>query len=159
MKKIFGILLMLTTTLFMSSCFKDSQSVFDSTYLVEFQDAVVTSPATSLGKTYPIISVANGAGSQTRRINLVGRQRPNQESIKFSVDAKESTAVEGVHYTLDGGTITLPANSSFGDCKFTILRAPAAAGTSVTLVLVLEGNGSDIKPNENYKRLGFRITL
>ncbi|MDI9864775.1 DUF4843 domain-containing protein [Flectobacillus longus] len=159
MKKIFGIVLALMTTLFMSSCFKDSQSVFDSTYLVEFQDAVVTSPATSLGKTYPIISVANGAGLQTRRINLVGRQRPNQESIKFSVDTKESTAVEGVHYSLEGGVVTLAANSSFGDCKFNILRAPSATGTNVLLVLVLEGNGSDIKPNENYKRLGFRINL
>ncbi|AFK03780.1 hypothetical protein Emtol_2644 [Emticicia oligotrophica DSM 17448] len=157
MKKILGIALVMMSTIIMSSCFKDNQPVFDSMYLVEFQDAVVTAPA--LNKTFPIIAVANGAGVQTRRINLVGRQRENEESIKFSVDPNETTAKEGVHYTLEGGSVKIPAKSSFGDCKINILKAPAAAGTSVVLVLVLEGNGSDIKPNENYKKLGFRINL
>ena len=129
MKKIFGIAMALVTSIMMSSCFKDNQPVFDSLYLVEFQDAVVTAPA--LNKTFPILSVANGAGLQTRRINLVGRQRETEESIKFSVDPVETTAKEGVHYSLEGGV----------------------------LVLVLEGNGNDVKPNENYKKLGFRIAL
>ncbi len=157
MKKIFGIALVLVTSIMMSSCFKDNQPVFDSLYLVEFQDAVVTAPA--LNKTFPIQAVANGAGSLTRRINLVGRQRETEESIKFSVDPVETTAKEGVHYSLEGGIVKIPAKSSFGDCKINILRAPAAAGTNVVLVLVLEGNGNDVKPNENYKKLGFRIAL
>lgn len=157
MKKIFGIALVLMTSVIMTSCFKDNQPVFDSLYLVEFQDATVTAPA--LNKTFPILTVANGIGSQTKRVNLVGRQRTTEESIKFSVDPVETTAKEGVHYSLEGGVVKIPANSSFGDCKINILKAPAAAGTSVLLVLVLEGNGNDVKPNENYKKLGFRINL
>lgn len=157
MKKIYGIALVMITTAMMTSCFKENQPVFDSLYLVEFQDATITAPA--LNKTFPILTVANGFGLQTRRVNLVGRQRTTEESIKFSIDAAETTAKEGVHYSLEGGVVKIPANTSFGDCKINILKAPAAAGTSVTLVLVLEGNGSEVKPNENYKKLGFRITL
>lgn len=157
MKKIFGIALALVTSVMMSSCFKDNQPVFDSLYLVEFQDATRTAPA--LNKTFPILTVANGAGIQTRQVNLVGRQRETEESIKFSVDPVETTAKEGVHYSLEGGVVKIPAKSSFGDCKINILNAPAAPGTSVVLVLVLEGNGNDVKPNENYKKLGFRINL
>ena len=157
MKKIYGIALVMITTAMMTSCFKENQPVFDSLYLVEFQDAIINAPA--LNKTFPILTVANGFGLQTRRVNLVGRQRTTEESIKFSIDAAETTAKEGVHYSLEGGVVKIPANTSFGDCKINILKAPAAAGTSVILVLVLEGNGSEVKPNENYKKLGFRITL
>jgi hypothetical protein len=157
MKKIYGLALVVITSLVMTACFKDNQPVFDSLYLVEFNDATRTAPA--LNKTFPILAVANGAGLQTKQVNLVGRQRTTEESIKFSVDPTETTAKEGVHYSLEGGVVKIPANSSFGDCKVNILKAPAAAGTSVVLVLVLEGNGNDVKPNENYKKLGFRIAL
>jgi hypothetical protein len=156
MKNIFKYLSIISISFVFTSCFRDTKAVFDTLYYVEFQDAVILSPA--LTKTYPIQAVANGAGVLTRRINLVGRQKSAEETITFTVDP-ESTAKEGVHFSLDGGTAKIPANSSFGDVKVNILKAPAAAGTNVVLVLKLEGNGGDIKPNENYKKLGIRINL
>ncbi len=157
MKNIVKIALFVSTTFLLTSCFKENEPVFDTLFLVEFQDAVILAPA--LTKTYPIQAVSNGAGVISRRINLVGRQRSTEETIKFTVDTKESTAVEGVNFSLDGGELKIPANTSFGDLKVNILKAPAQAGKNVVLVLNLEGNGSDIKPNENYKKLGLRINL
>jgi hypothetical protein len=158
MKKIINIslIVLITTTLF--SCFKDNKATFDSMTLVEFQDAVVNSNA--LGKTFPLLASTNAAQVKVLRINLVGAQRDKDETIKFSVDPTESTAVAGTNYDLAGvSSITIPAKSSFGELKVNILKAPAQTGKTVNLVFILEGNGTDINPNANYKKVGYRITL
>lgn len=142
----------------LSSCFKENKPVFDSMTLVEFQDAIINSNA--LGKTFPLLASTNAVQTKVLRINLVGAQREKDEVINFTVDATESTAVAGVNYDLGGVTsITIPAKSSFGELKVNILKAPAQTGKTVTVVFNLEGNGSDVKPNTNYKKVGYRITL
>ena len=158
MKKILNISLILFVITSLSSCFKESKQLFDSTTLVEFQDAIVNSNA--LGKTFPLVATTNTLQTRVLRINLVGVQRDKDEAIKFSIDPAESTAVAGINYDLAGATsITIPAKSSFGELKINVLKAPAQAGKTVSLVFVLEGNGSDINPNANYKKVGLRITL
>ena len=142
-----------------TSCFKENDFLFNKKTVVEFQATVVTSLA--VGKTYPLLAVKNGAGTQTTQVNLVGAQRTKDEVIKFSVDKDNTTAVEGVHYNLKGGTFTIPANASLGSCAVDILTGtvPATTTKTVDLVLTLEGNGSDILPNENYKKVGYRISF
>ncbi|GAB4022714.1 DUF4843 domain-containing protein [Spirosoma koreense] len=142
-----------------TSCFKENDFLFNKKTVVEFQATVITSLA--VGKTYPLLPIKNGAGSQTTQVNLVGAQRNNDEVIRFSVDKDNTTAVEGVHYNLKGGTFTIPAKASIGTCAVDILNGTAPAGTTKTvdLVLTLEGNGSDIMPNENYKKVGYRISF
>ncbi|MFD2937056.1 DUF4843 domain-containing protein [Spirosoma flavum] len=142
-----------------TSCFKENDFLFDKKAVVEFQATVVTSLA--VGKTYPLLAVKNGAGAQTTQVNLVGVQRAKDEVIKFSVDKDNTTAIEGVHYKLSGGTFTIPAKSSMGNCVVEILTgtAPTTTTKTVDLVLTLEGNGSDILPNENYKKVGYRISF
>ena len=158
MKKILNISLILTIVITLSSCFKENKQLFDSMVLVEFQDAIVNSNA--LGKTFPILASTNVAQVKVLRINLVGAQRDKDEVIKFSIDPTESTAIAGTNYDLGGATsITIPAKSSFGELKVNILKAPAQAGKTVTVVFALEGNGTDINPNTNYKKVGYRITL
>jgi hypothetical protein len=158
MKKILGFVFMAALLLTQTACFQKQDFTFDERTLVEFQETITLTPATGL--TYPLISVNNGAGAVTRRVNLVGRQRTSAETITFTVVADASTAVQGVHYNLNGGTFQIPANSSFGDCTINILQAPqGTAGQTVRLVLQLEGNGGDILPNENYKRIGYTIRL
>jgi hypothetical protein len=158
MKKIINISLIVLVMTTLSSCFKENKPVFDSMTLVEFQDAIVNSNA--LGKTFPLLASTNAVQTKVLRINLVGVQREKDEVINFTVDATESTAVAGVNYDLGGATsITIPAKSSFGELKVNILKAPAQAGKTVTVVFTLEGNGSDVKPNTNYKKVGYRITL
>jgi hypothetical protein len=158
MKKLLSLLSLVGVLLTQAGCFQKQDFTFDEKTLVEFQEAITRTPAT--GQTYPLIAIANGAGATTTRVNLVGRQRAAAETVRVTVVVDRTTAVAGVHYNLgNDGTISIPANSSTGDCIVTILRAPAAAGQAVNLVLQLEGNGSDILPSENYKRIGYRIAL
>lgn len=158
MKKITNISLIVLIITSLFSCFKDNKVAFDSLTLVEFQDAIVNSNA--LGKTFPLLASTNVAQIKVLRINLVGAQRDKDEVIKFSIDPTESTAVAGTNYDLAGvSSITIPAKSSFGELKVNILRAPAQSGKTVNLVFVLEGNGTDIKANTNYRKVGYRITL
>lgn len=158
MKRIINISLLLLVMTSLFSCFDENKPVFDKVTLVEFQDAVVGSPA--LGKTFPLLASTNAVQTKTLRINLVGAQRETESVIKFSVDPTETTAIAGTHYDLAGATtITIPAKSSFGELKVNILKAPAQANQTATVVFVLEGNGTDISPNANYKRVGYRITL
>jgi hypothetical protein len=160
MKKIL-ITLIVGMSVILTSCFKELDKVLDDATYVEFQEAIVRTVA--VGKTYPLIAVANGVGVvSTPRINLVGRQRATDTQVKYTIDQAESTAKEGVHYKInDGGTITIKANESFGTAKLEILRAPVAtgdAGKTFTVVLLL-ADGSDFKASENYKRIGYRIAL
>jgi hypothetical protein len=158
MKKIINISLIMLLMTTLSSCFKENKQLFDSMTLVEFQDAVIN--ANAAGKTFPLVATTNAIQTRILRINLVGVQRDKDEVIRFSIDPTESTAIAGTNYDLGGATsITIPAKSSFGELKVNILKAPAQAGKTVAVVFNLEGNGSDINPNANYKKVGYRITL
>jgi hypothetical protein len=142
----------------LSSCFETLDKTYDTDTVVEFSETVTLTP--SAGKTYPLISVVNGVGERKSRVNLVGKQRSTDINVKFSVDKDNTTATEGTHFKLsNGGIVTVPANSSFGDCTIEILKAPAQAGKTVNVVLTLDGDGGDVKPNENYKKIGFAIKL
>ena len=152
-----AILVLLCGVLATVSCFKEPDQTFNEQTFVEFQNTVVSTPA--VGRTYPIIAVARGAGIRSQQVNLVGVQRPTDSPIKFVVDSL-TTAVAGTHFKLGGdGTFSIPANNSFGQCQVEILNPARDSGKSVDLILRLEGNGSDIKPSENYRRIGYRISL
>ncbi len=142
----------------LSACFEKPNLSYSGPTVVEFDAAVTTAPA--VGRTFPLIATTNGAGQLTTRVNLVGPQRATESVIKIGVDAAASTAVEGTHYRiLNNKTATIPAQSSFGTVTIEILRVPAQANTTLTLVLLLEGNGTDILPSENFKRVGYNIRL
>jgi len=112
MKRIINISLLLLVMTSLFSCFDENKPLFDKVTLVEFQDAIVNSPA--LGKTFPLLASTNAVQTKTLRINLVGAQRETESVIKFSVDPTETTAIAGTHYDLAGATtITIPAKSSF----------------------------------------------
>ena len=160
MKKIL-ITLIVSMSVMLTSCFKELDKVLDDATYVEFQEAIVRTVA--VGKTYPLIATANGVGVVTTpKVNLVGKQRPADTQIKYTIDQAETTAKEGVHYKInDGGIITIKANDSFGTANFEILRVPVATedkGKTFTVVLMLS-DGSDFKASENYKRIGYRIAL
>jgi hypothetical protein len=144
-----------------TSCFRDPEVVYEGPTVVEFNAAIVANAPQS----FPTINVNNGAGDVFARVNLVGPQRPSDQTILYRVDPVRTTATEGVHYALMGkdgsnGSFVIPANRSFADCGVTILQAPRDAGASVVLVLELVGSADgSIKPSENYKRLTYRILL
>ena len=57
MKKIIIALFSVLSLGFFTSCFEDIDKTFDEQTVVEFQDAVIKSPA--VGKTYPVTAIAN----------------------------------------------------------------------------------------------------
>ena len=115
MKNILKYSLAFSIVLLMSSCFENPNLVYDGKTMVEFDAAVITAPAA--GKTYPLISVNNGAGVVKTRINLIGAQRSNAETIKVSVVADATTAVSGTNFKILTETVTIPANSSYGELQ------------------------------------------
>lgn len=154
MKKILGLLFIVLVGLTQSSCFRDPEIVYDGPTVIEFNSAIVANAPNAT----PVVSVPNGAGALFERVNLVGPQRNSDVTLRFRADPTRTTAIAGVHYDLNGGTFVLPANRSFTDLSFRVLSAPPANGTSVDLVLELEGN-EEIRASQNYKYLVFRILL
>lgn len=171
MKNIFlGVAACLFLTL--SSCIKDDKVILEGSY-VEWDAAVQN--ANAGGRTYPIIIRHVLAGQQQNnadpvlnsnsgviklRVNLVGPHRSSPITFNYkavegeTLPANTVAAVSGTHYSMNG-TVTIPANSSFGEVEITVNPA-SAAGNAALLVLELEGSG-DVKLMETKKRIGLSI--
>lgn len=154
-----------------SSCIKDDVVVLEGSY-VEWDAAVHN--ANAGGRTYPIITRQVVGGQQQNnadpvlntnigtiklRVNLVGPHRSSPVEFRYSAVndellANHIQAVEGTHYSTSG-TVTIPANSSYGEVEIAV-RPTTAAGSPLQLVLELEGSG-DVKLMENKKRIGMSI--
>lgn len=148
----------------MAGCFKDIDTTFDEYRVVELETAVRTTPAS--GVSFPIVNVTRTTGAINNQVNLVGTHLKAPEEMTFSVDTAISQllnattvrAVEGTHYNLNGGKFTFKADTSFAFLRFNILNPGASTGRTALLVLKLDGN-ANIKPSENYRRVGYRINL
>lgn len=151
MKKILSIF-SLVMVFVLGSCIEQNYPIWEGAE-VEFQNAVTTAPVA--GQNYPRITVANTVGTVNLQVNLVARQRASDETITYRVVPEGTTAVAGTDYNVSG-TLTIPANSSFGTLSVAVVNTGAIGG-SVDLLLELEGNAT-IQPSENYKRVQLRIT-
>lgn len=76
----------------------------------------------------------------TTRIRTMGNVTSYPRPVNLSVDAERTTAIEGVHYTIDWSKAAIPANE--GDLRFpvTFHRTPDLIKKKVELVLKLEAN-------------------
>ncbi len=127
---------------------EDIDKTFDEQTVVEFQDAVVKSPA--VGKTYPVTAIANTGDSLVKtQVNLVGSQRSTSSSINVTGSATSGNAAAFEQ------ALSFAANSSIANLEVILKKVSASAGKTDTLLLELVGNGSDIKASENYKRVAF----
>ncbi|PWL31272.1 MAG: DUF4843 domain-containing protein [Roseivirga sp. XM-24bin3] len=135
----------------LTSCFEDDDEVYkyDGPAVVEFNQATLTTGSYTR-------SVESGDGTISEQVNLVSPHLSSDQVINFSVDAANSTAVEGTHYSTTG-QFTIPANTSFGDATVEILNGAIPAGETRTLVLVLEGNDV-VGVSENYKSITISIS-
>jgi hypothetical protein len=156
MKKIFQFII-LFAAVSLVGCVAEQDFTFNEKTVVEFQSTVVSSPA--VGKTFPLLALANKDSSYNAQVNLVGAPRSGETSVTISIDKTESTAVEGTHFKLpNGGKVVFPANTNVANFPFQTLKATGTAGTKVNVVFVLETTG-DVLPSENYKKVGYAITL
>ncbi len=164
MKKYILTFSILLSGFFLTGCFKDIDTTFDEYRLVELETSVRTGPAA--GVIFPIVAATRTSGLISNQVNLAGTQLKALEEMAFSADTAISNllnattirAVEGVHYNLNGGKFTFKADTSFSTIRFNILNPGPSTGRSALLVLKLDGN-SNIKPSENYRRVGYRINL
>ena len=96
------------------------------------------------------------------RINLVGKQQPSAQNFEVTVAPTFTTALEGVtnnsgvHFQLIDRTVIIPANSSFGFCRWVVRNPGITNNLPVTVVFQLKGN-SQTKVNENYQYIGWSI--
>lgn len=116
------------------------------------------------------------------RINLVGPQSGSAETVTYEVFTLPTSittfnmpatitgqtpaaaaaslslvnAVAGTHFTTLSGTVTIPANSSFGFLDVPVLPAAPTAGVGGFLGLRLTSSGS-VKASVNYSELGLVI--
>jgi len=155
----------------LGSCTKNELPVFTQA-IVEFDAA--TWNANAPGRTYPVLTRVPGynraaaasdplltrtnPGIKKFRVNLVGKQLAEAQTITYDLYPFDggSTAVAGVHYNMSK-TLTIPADSSFGELEVEILNPGAQTGvSSVDLLLLLVGN-NDVKTSPNYRIIGLRI--
>lgn len=84
----------------------------------------------------------------TVRVMVIGAQQSTAITLNISVDAA-STAVEGTHFDLASTTVTIPANTSWGE--FTLIGHAGAftgGGQTENIVLNLTTTGSiSVAPN------------
>jgi hypothetical protein len=164
MKKYILIFFISMMSLSLTSCFKELDYTFDEVKQVEFETAVRTAPAA--GYTFPVIATTRTAGNINLQINLIGEQLKSPEDLTITVDTAGTglltsaitRAVEGTHFNLNGGKVTIKPDTSFVNFRLSILNPGATAGRQALVVLKL--NGTDkIKAAENYRRVAYRINL
>jgi hypothetical protein len=168
MNKLRIALFILLASLSLASCVKNEEPIYTGA-TIEFD--ATTWNANAVGVNYPILTrvppfaravntnvdpvLNKNSGTIAIRVNLVGPQRTTATEVTYKV-LPNSTAVAGTHYVALPGTVTIPANSSFGDIQLQLLSTAPTPPTSVDLILELTG-GSNVNVNPNYNRVGLRI--
>ena len=175
MKKYSFLIYLGVVSLLLTSCIKEDIKTFQGNTVAEFDAAVYNSVAA--GFTYPILTRAAGYGRAvsasldptiTRasgmvklRINLVGLQRSKDEILNYRVMTEvvpfspNALAVSGTHFTT-GSSVTIPANSSFGEITIAIINTGVSSTTPREVHLELTGN-TDVMASQNYKKIAIRI--
>ncbi|MBO0929511.1 hypothetical protein [Fibrella aquatilis] len=163
MKKVLVIAVSVLSLLGLYACDNSLNKTFDpATPFVEFQPAVLT--ANSVGRFYPLISTGNSvtAGStQTAQLNLVGRQRSSELTVRVLVDqtgnpAGTGTTAQSSSYTLsNGGTVVFAPNSSTAAMTISVGKATSTTAPVANIVLVIDSTSTDYKASQNYKRVGY----
>lgn len=123
----------------------------------------VYNTANAYGFTDPLLLRTRAITDTIRmRINLVGKQQPTAQNFEVRVAPTYTTAMEGttngtgVHFQLLDRTVTIPANSSFGFCRWVVRNPGVTNNIPVTVVFQLLGNGQT-KVNQNYQYIGWSI--
>lgn len=174
---IYSILFMVLT---LTSCIKNDEILLKDN-LIEFDAS--TYNANALTKLYPVVRqvppygfailaasplISRMSGTIQFRVNVLGPQTTADRNITYKVIPGETftqtisgvsrvavAATRGTNYTTSG-TLTIPANSSFGLLSVTITDPGVALVNDLLIVLELEGN-AELKPSDADKQIGIWI--
>lgn len=146
------IILLISCTALLSSCFKDhDKDFYFEDFRLEFQDAVLNNNA--VNKSFPIVEAKEGVNKF--QVNLLGGLLPESFDVQIKILTEESTAVEGSHFVLpEGKKVSFASEKALSDFEVEIPSLPE--DTDVLLVIeLLENNLA--KVNKNYSTLGIKI--
>jgi hypothetical protein len=158
MKKIITFSLCVLALVGMYACDNSLDKVFDDQTVVEFNDAVLRTNA--VGRSFSITALSNTtavAATTTAQLNLVGRQRSSDLTVRVLVDPAYTTAGASSYSLVNGGNVTIPANSSFGSLTLVTARATSTTAPIANVVLIVDSTATEFKPSFNYRRLGFSL--
>lgn len=139
-----------------TACFKNYETVFDGQTIIEFNEAVTRTPA--IGRIYPVTTLASSvtAGNTTvAQLNLVGRQRTSDLTIRVVPDPALTTASPTSYTLSNGGNVVIPANTSVGSLTMTVSRASSTTAPLANVILLIDSTSTDFKASQSYKRLGY----
>ena len=125
---------------FVSACYDDpgTDILLDNVAVLEINEAT-TATGVDLSKSYNRITDGKRI-KDSIRVNLVGPQRSTPINVTFAIDPA-STAVAGTHYALiTTGSVTIPANKSFGYIYFEVIDDNIKPGEIWKLKFSLTGN-------------------
>lgn len=126
---------LLVVSVLLTSCFEEPGTAvtWEGGSFVEL-DAATTPTA---ARTYSYLRLNDGttydAGFQ---VLLASAKNPNGVSVSFEIDAA-STAIENVHYTVDGSTVDIPAGEFVGELPITISADAIESGEQFTIIVNL----------------------
>lgn len=123
------------------SCSENEQPLFTG----EFLQMVASTPTEF---SYPRTTDGMGVPSGFQ-VSLAGALRSNATNYSFEIDPA-STAVDGLHYTLDSNSGSVPANATIGELPITILDDNIQPGERLTIVVNL--TSADVTLASNFKR-------
>ena len=146
------ILVVALVPLFLNGCLNDLFKQDDHTY--DGPDVVEFRPATR-----SVNESDTGTNTASANVQLIATSHSAALPINFSVDSGNSTAQAGTHYTMaTPSPVTIAADQWSTPVTVQTVQNSLAAGNSVTLVLILDGNNSEgVSPSENYKT--FTVTI
>ena len=145
MKRIKYIFSLALAMMILSSCFDEpgTEILFDDSF-VEL-DAATTG---SGSKDYTFLRTNTGTTySAGFVVNRAATSASSDVAVNFEIDAS-STAIENVHYSLSGSSVTIPSGSYSAELPITILADNIEAGERLTIVVNL--TSADIPLSDNY---------
>ncbi|MDJ1504426.1 hypothetical protein [Xanthocytophaga agilis] len=163
-----AIVLLAVSSILMSSCMEEEDFHYTDPTLVEFKNdrfGLTAQPANNTANTFNSRTVKQGLVRDSILVQLVGPQKSVETEINYVVDGPNSsnavtTAEEGINFNFETtkGKVIIPANSSFGYIKLSLLSGIAEGETQTKrIVFTLMGN-EDIGPSQNYKIFTYTIT-
>lgn len=131
-----------------SACSKDEIMTFDLEESgIYFQSGDQTRLYLNIDEYYDTLSYSFSTAREDltdtilyARIRTMGKVRDYDRPINLSVDAEQTTAVEGTHYTIDYTQAVIPAGESEIQFPVCFLRAADLMDKRVNLVLRLDDN-------------------
>ena len=134
---------------------RSTSSTYTSSFSATIKQAVYVSSQDTLELTVNLVGPQQNKDIKVE-YTLVTEKLNNFPASSYFIDP--TTAIEGMHYNFvpartgsENGTITIPANSSFGKVKLNTLNSQAAPDVSKRVVIkLLPTSEVDINPNYQY---------